>query len=127
MFYLPFQGSKAVIHLCFIFIIIYVSFLLLLCCLVCSLHPCDYLLGKDCLFTLLCVMFSCVFVTYPYGVPEQVWYLIMSIPDLCLLLYFPSGLIQDDPLYVLMYHRVFTCNKNMQQNTAVNHYPKHLS
>ena len=27
-------------------------------------------------------------VTFPYGVPGQVWYLIVSIPDLCLLLYF---------------------------------------
>ena len=26
--------------------------------------------------------------TFPYGVPSQVWYLIVSIPDLCLLLYF---------------------------------------
>ena len=36
----------------------------------------------------MCVIFSCVFVTFPYGVPGQVWYLIVSIPDLCLLLYF---------------------------------------
>ena len=28
---------------------------------------------------------SCVFVTFPYGVPGQVWYLIVSILDLCLL------------------------------------------
>ena len=33
------------------------------------------------LLTLLCVMFSCVFVTFPYGVSGQVWYLIVSIPD----------------------------------------------
>ena len=37
---------------------------------------------------LLCVMFSCVFVTFPYGVPGQVRYLIVLIPDLCLVLYF---------------------------------------
>ena len=30
-------------------------------------------------------MFSCVFVTFPYGVLGQVWYLIVSILDLCLL------------------------------------------
>ena len=35
----------------------------------------------------LCVMFSCVFVTLPYGVSGQVVYLIVSIPDLYLLLY----------------------------------------
>ena len=38
---------------------------------------------------LLAVMcdFLLVFVTFPYGVPGQVWYLIVSIPDLCLPLY----------------------------------------
>ena len=40
------------------------------------------------LLALLCVMFSCVFVTFSYGVLGQVWYLIVSIPDFCLLLYF---------------------------------------
>ena len=35
----------------------------------------------------LCVMFSCAFVTFPYGVLGQVWYLIVSIPDLCLFPY----------------------------------------
>ena len=49
----------------------------------CSLQPCDYWERADQL-ALLCVMFSCVFVTFPYGVPGQVWYLIISIPDLCL-------------------------------------------
>ena len=34
----------------------------------------------------LYVMFSCVFVTFPYGVLGQVWHLILSIPDLCPLL-----------------------------------------
>ena len=38
---------------------------------------------------LLCVMFSCVFVTLSYGVLGQVWYLIVWIPDLCILPYFP--------------------------------------
>ena len=33
-------------------------------------------------------LFSCVFVTFPYGVLGQVWYLIVSIPDLCQLSYF---------------------------------------
>ena len=37
---------------------------------------------------LLYVMFSYVFVTFPYSVLGQVWYLIVSIPDLCLLSYF---------------------------------------
>ena len=40
------------------------------------------------LLALLCVIFPCVFVTFPYGVSIQVRYLIVSIPDICLLLYF---------------------------------------
>ena len=39
------------------------------------------------LFVLLCVAFYCVF-TFLYGVPDQLWYLIISISDLCLPLYF---------------------------------------
>ena len=37
---------------------------------------------------LLLVMFNCVFVTLPCGILGQVWYLIVSIPDLCCLSYF---------------------------------------
>ena len=40
------------------------------------------------LLALLYVMFSCVFVTFPNGVLGQVWHLIVSIPDLCLLPYY---------------------------------------
>ena len=35
----------------------------------------------------VCDVFLC-FVTFPYGVLGQVWYLIIWIPDLCLLPYF---------------------------------------
>ena len=44
--------------------------------------------GRADLLALLYVMFPCVFVTFPYGVLGQVWYLIVSITDLCLLPYF---------------------------------------
>ena len=40
------------------------------------------------LLALLCVMFSCVFVTFPCGVLSQMKYLIVSIPDLYPLTYF---------------------------------------
>ena len=40
------------------------------------------------LLALLCVMFSCVLVTFLYGVSGQVCYLNVSIPDLCILPYF---------------------------------------
>ena len=40
------------------------------------------------LLALFCVMFSCVFVTFPCGVLGQLWYLIVSLPDFCTLTYF---------------------------------------
>ena len=60
----------------------------LLYCHVCILQPCGQLLVKVDLFALLCVVFSCVFAIFTYGVLGQVWYTIVSIPDLCLLHYF---------------------------------------
>ena len=39
--------------------------------------------GKRGTSSLLFVMFYCVFVTFPCGILGQVWYLIVSIPDLC--------------------------------------------
>ena len=40
------------------------------------------------LLALLYVAFSCIFVTFQYGFPYEVWNLIVSTPDLCLPLYF---------------------------------------
>ena len=37
------------------------------------------------LLALLCVVYPCVYVVFPNGVPGQVWYLIVSIPYICLL------------------------------------------
>ena len=42
------------------------------------------------LLALLYVMFYCVFVTFPYGVLGQVWYMIALIPEFCLLPYFET-------------------------------------
>ena len=39
------------------------------------------------LLVVLCVIISCIFVTFLYGVAGQVWYLIDLIPDIYLLLY----------------------------------------
>ena len=58
--------------------------------------PCSFVITfweRDDPFALFCVMFSCVYVTFHYGVPGQVWYLIASVPDLCLPLNFYSTLI----------------------------------
>ena len=49
---------------------------------------------------ILCVMFSFVFVTFSYGVSGKVWHLIVSIPDLCLLLYFI--IFCASPLFILV-------------------------
>ena len=40
-------------------------------------------LGKRLTSWLLFFMFNCVFVPFPCGILGQVWYLIVSIPDLC--------------------------------------------
>ena len=44
--------------------------------------------GKGLTSRLLFVMLNCVFATFPCGVLGQVWYLILSISDLCRLSYF---------------------------------------
>ena len=36
------------------------------------------------------VVLNCAVVTFPFGILGQVWYLIVSIPDLCPLSYFHS-------------------------------------
>ena len=46
------------------------------------------MLGKGLLLGSLACDISCAFVTIQYCVLGQVWYLIVSIPDLCLLSYF---------------------------------------
>ena len=44
--------------------------------------------GKGLPYLLWFVMFNFVFVTFPCGILGQVWYLIVSIPDLWRLSYF---------------------------------------
>ena len=78
--------SKAVL-------LLWIFFILCLFLLYCLVGLCDAVLlspaGKRAdVLALLCVMFSCVFVTFPYGNLGQVWYLIVSIPDLCLIPYY---------------------------------------
>ena len=69
-------------YLCFMFVFVMLP--------VCSLQPCNHLLGKGYPlgFLVCCVFLLLFFVTFPYGVPGQVLYLIVLIPDLCLPLYF---------------------------------------
>ena len=76
-----FTGASFVDSCSFIFV-----FRVCLCLTVLSV-PCSPVITcseKADPLALLFVMFSCVFVTFPYGVPGQVWYWIVWIPDLCL-------------------------------------------
>ena len=69
--------------------VIYVSRLSLLYLLSCLfLKLCDHCWERTDLLALLCAMFPCVFVTFPYGASGQVWYLILSIPERCLLYFY---------------------------------------
>ena len=83
IFYWPFQGGTSFVDLlCFCSVL----------CLLCFVRVCLYvlrghLLGKgwplgSCLW---CLRWVCHF---PIGILGQVWYLIVSIPDLCNLTYF---------------------------------------
>ena len=60
------------------------------------------------LLALLFVVFSCVFVNFPYGVPGQIHvkYLVVYIPDLCRLLYSYTSQARC-PLYNPQYIPIF--------------------
>ena len=80
--------SKAVL-------VLWIMFVICVSCLlyrVCSLHPCRHLMGKRWPLRSL-VIFFCVFFIFPYGVLDQVWYVIVSIPGLCLLPYFDGYVV----------------------------------
>ena len=53
-----------------------------------SVHCCLVVTCWERADLLALVMFTCVFVTFPCDILGQVWYLIVSIPDLCHLSYF---------------------------------------
>ena len=55
---------------------------------VCLLIPCGHLLGKGWPLSGDCYCIFCIFATFPCGILGQVWYLIVSFPDLCRLSYF---------------------------------------
>ena len=82
-FYWPFQGDASFVdHLCYY----YRVFVMLSHA---SIFDISWSPAKKGLTSWLSfVMFNCVFVTFPCGILGQVWYLIVSIPDLCPLSYF---------------------------------------
>ena len=62
------------------------------CLFLAALQPSDYLLKNGLRFGSLVCFVSFVFVTFPYNVSGEMWYLLVSISDLCLLLYFYNNL-----------------------------------
>ena len=78
------MGTSFVDHLCYLYFV----FVMLSCLFIAALWSPA---GKGLAFCPLFVMFNCVFVTFPCGSLGQVWYLIVSIPDLCHLSYFQSA------------------------------------
>ena len=67
---------------------------------------------------LLCVVFSRLFVTFPCDVPGQVWYLIVSLSDLCLPLYFSySKICNQTSRYKPIYQTVFFLQLNICMGT----------
>ena len=83
IFYWPFQGGTS-----FVDLLCFCSVLCLLCFVRVSLHVLrGHLLGKGWPLgsRLWCLLWVCHF---PIGILGQVWYLIVSIPDLCNLTYF---------------------------------------
>ena len=83
MDYLPLSHKKDARFISFVLFMSCVchAFASVHCCLVVTCWERDDLL-------LLFVMLICVFITFPCGILGQVWYLIVSIPDLCHLSYF---------------------------------------
>ena len=78
IFYWPFQGGTS-----FVDLLCFCSVLCLLCFVrVCLYVLCGHLLGKSWPLgsRLWCLLWVCHF---PIGILGQVWYLIVSIPDLC--------------------------------------------
>ena len=90
IFYWPFQcGTSFVDLLCFCFVLCLLCFVR-----VCLYVLCGHLLGKGWPLgsRLWCLLWFCHF---PIDILGQVWYLIVSIPDLCTLTYFDTGLSFD--------------------------------
>ena len=89
IFYWPFQGGAS-----FVDLLCFCSVLCLLCFVrVCLYVLCGHLLGKGWPLgsRLWCLLWVCHF---PIGILGQVWYLIVSIPDLCNLITFLTGAIK---------------------------------
>ena len=61
--------------------------------------------GKGLTSWLSFLVSNCEFVTFPIGIPGQVWYWIVSISDLCNLTYFPFLSVKLSCLVVTCWER----------------------
>ena len=71
--------------------------------------------GKGLTSWLLLVMFIVFFITFPCGILMQVWYLIVSFPDLCRLSYFYENYATQA---THMLHKILTHEKDIIHNTV---------
>ena len=121
IFYWPFQGGTSFVDLlCFCSVL----------CLLCFVRVCLYvlrghLLGKGWPLgsRLWCLLWVCHF---PIGILGQVWYLIVSIPDLCNLTYFVFVLIKKIVLIMTIWQleqeRQIGWKKTQKKSTKNNFY-----
>ena len=59
----------------------------------------------------------CIFVTFPCGILGQVWYLIVSFPDLCRLSNFGSKLFHTLMVFLHCSYFIFFFYKNLKKQT----------
>ena len=111
IFYWPFQGGAS-----FVDLLCFCSVLCLLCCVrVCLYVLCGHLLGKgwplgSCLW---CLLWVCYF---PIGILGQVWYLIVSIPDLCNLI---TLIVKYDHLFNATYCKMWSTSDQVSARPSV--------
>ena len=86
---LIFQGStSSVDHLCYLCLVFVMLSLLFIAAV-----------GKGLTSWFFFVMFIVLFITFPFGILRQAWYLIVSIPEPCCFSYYETGLSISSNVY----------------------------
>ena len=80
--------------------------------------------GKGLTTWLLFVMFNCVFVTFPCGILDQVWFLNVLIPDLRCLSYLAKTKFLSVKLQIISYPSVGCSKETSQHNKLSSHQRK---